>query len=587
MPPLKLKYIHLFLVLTAIIGGVEYALMLTFDFMDLERNLPASMLSILDALCLIFFSALPTYLWVIQPLFKDQTQYRKRLETLVTALDGAADCIMITNAEGNITYVNQSFADITGYTAKEAIGQNPRILQSGKQNDSFYSTMWHDLTTTGQWHGELWNKRKDGREYLEHLHIKAVMDQSGGNPSYVGIITDITAKKEQDAMLAEAEKIASIGTLVAGIAHNFNNLLSGIIGNAYLAQNSQNTEATNKRLKTIERISFNASEMVKKLLIFARKHDPKKENVSIIPLVHQTIEKAHMEFDNHVAFDMNITDEPLTLYCDTDEIQQAILNILKNAHEALPTSGKRWISISVTKEPWGDCKHYATCQGCITDMLKITIQDSGSGISDEDIPHIFEPFYTTKAVGQGTGLGLSTAMATVQSHGGRIQVENNSLASGCTFEICLPLSFTSPKDYINRRKVAAVAARRKATILLVDDEDMVRSTLSQVLQSLGYKTVIATNGQEASDIVLSEHRPIDLVITDIMMPKTNGMSGVKCMRKQFPHLPVIFITGYGEELSKIQKDSITQNISKPFDINRLSHQIDALLHPTTPPDWVI
>ncbi|MDQ6990181.1 MAG: PAS domain S-box protein [Mariprofundaceae bacterium] len=259
--------------------------MILFDVFHIETFINNSVLAFLDAFCLIVLATPLIYMTIISPLIKTRRKSQRKSGILLRALDGASDCIMIINGDGNVTYTNQAFTNITGYSAKDILGKNPRIMQSGKQNPQFYKTMWNAIHTTGEWQGELWNCRKDGSEYLETLHIKKVSIKYSEKPYYIGIITDITLKKEHEVSLAHAEKMVSIATLVGGIAHNFNNLLSGIIGNAYLAQDERNPIKTNERLQLIERISFDASEMVKSLLIFARNHAPKKKNIAIIPLL--------------------------------------------------------------------------------------------------------------------------------------------------------------------------------------------------------------------------------------------------------------------------------------------------------------
>ncbi|MDQ6995259.1 MAG: response regulator, partial [Mariprofundaceae bacterium] len=415
--------------------------------------------------------------------------------------------------------------------------------------------------------------RKDGSEYLETLHIKKIHVNHCEKPYYIGIITDITLKKEHEASLAHTEKMTSIATLVGGIAHNFNNLLSGIIGNAYLAQDERNPMKTNERLQLIERISFDASDMVKSLLIFARNHAPKKKNIAIIPLLKQVIETAKLNLPDDVELSVKLPDEPLMLYCDTAEIQQAMLHLISNASDALPEQGKRAIRIQVQISDWQECCNQQKYGSCSAHVLKITIQDTGCGISEENLPHIFDPFFSTKEVGKGTGLGLSTTFSTVQAHGGSIHVHNIEPV-GCSFDICFPLTLSSKPHPISELS-SIKSATSTTTILIVDDEMMVRNTLQQILESLGYQTICASQGQEAIDIAKQHH--IDLVISDIVMPIINGISSVNIMRQNQPKLPAIFITGYDHQYDQAPEDKQTLRISKPFDIRVLSQKIADLL----------
>ncbi|MDQ6952240.1 MAG: response regulator [Mariprofundaceae bacterium] len=512
---------------------------------------------------------------IIRPLLQKSKASQRKIDILLAALDGASNCIMISNSDADVIYVNQAFTTITGYDAQDILGKNPRMLQSDKQDQQFYKMMWHTIHTVGEWQGELWNRRKDGSEYLESLHIKTVHTKYAAKPYYIGIITDITLKKQHETLLAHAEKMASIGTLVGGIAHNFNNLLSSIIGNAYLAQDETNPSKTNERLQLIERISFDASEMVKSLLVFARNHDPKKKNIAITPVLKHAIQTAKFRLPDDIIFTVNLPDGEPMLYCDAVEIQQVMLNLISNARDALPEQGERSIRINVRQTHSEPCHGRQQCNNCSAHALKISVQDSGSGISDDVLPHIFDPFFSTKEVGMGTGLGLSTTFSTIQAHGGSLHTHNLE-PQGCSFEVCLPLSFTESQDVSEVNHVQT--AKKNATILIVDDEPMVRNTLQQVMGSLGYKTLLANQGQEAINIMQQKH--VDLVISDVVMPVLDGVSAVAIMRQSQPKLPVIFITGYEQKFDEIIQNAHTQRIAKPFDIKILSQEVHVLLQDT-------
>jgi len=575
MPEFKLLYMNMFMRLILIVGACEYAIMLLFDVLQISSTFPASVEAFLDAFCLILISSPLIYILIIRPLFQKSKASQRKIDMLFAALDGASNCIMISNSDADVIYVNQAFTTITGYDAQDILGKNPRILQSDKQDQQFYKMMWHSIHTVGEWQGELSNRRKDGSEYLESLHIKAVHTKYANEPYYIGIITDITLKKQHETLLAHTEKMASIGTLVGGIAHNFNNLLSGIIGNAYLAHDEKNPSKTNERLRLIERISFDASEMVKSLLVFARNHDPKKKNIAITPVLKHAIQTAKFGLPDDIIFTANLPDGEPMLYCDSVEIQQMILNLISNAHDALPEQGERSIRINVRQAHCEPCHDRQQCNNCSAHVLKISVQDSGSGISDDILPHIFDPFFSTKEVGMGTGLGLSTTFSTIQAHGGSLHTHNLE-PQGCSFEVCLPLSFTENPSISEVNHVQT--AKNNATILIVDDEPMVRNTLQQVMGSLGYKTLLANQGQEAIDIMQQKH--VDLVITDVVMPVLDGVSSVAIMRQIQPKLPVIFITGYEQKYDKIIQNIHTQRIAKPFDIKILSQEVHLLLQGT-------
>jgi len=575
MPKSKFPYIRIFTLLILIIGGCEYAIMILFDSFNISHHIPAAAEAFLDAISLIITSSPLIYFSIIRPLSKQRAVDQHELKSLMMAMDGASDSIMVTNHLGDVFYVNQAFTNITGYHQRDVIGKNPRMLQSGKQNKAFYQAMWATIETTGEWEGELWTRRKDGSEYLESLHIKTVQADGSDESYYVGITCDITEKRDRQERLAHNEKMATVGTLVGGIAHHFNNLLSAIVGNAYLAQDKKNTVKTNERLQLIERISFDASEMVKSLLIFAGNHHPKKKNTAIISVLQNIIKTIKLGLDDSVQFTVHLPDNELIIYCDTIEIQQVMLNLISNAHDALPEQGERSIDVDIQQVDWDTCSQRPECDGCSAHMLKISVKDSGSGISDDVLPHIFDPFFTTKEVGKGTGLGLSTTFASVQSHGGKLTTYNLK-PQGCCFEVCLPLALQSELVRKESNTIGLKNAQQNATILIVDDELIIRNTLRQIVESLGYTTLLASEGQEALDVM--KNTSVDLLISDIVMPILDGVSSVKIMRKTQPQLPVIFITSYEQKYEEIPEDTYTRCISKPFDINTLSQENHDILN---------
>jgi len=574
MKEFKFPYVRIFAWLILIVGGAEYAIMLIFDDLHIASTIPAPLEAMLDALLLILIASPLIHLTIIQPLSQKNASHQQQIDSLMHALDGASDSIMVTDHLGDVLYVNQAFSNITGYDKHEMIGKNPRILQSGRQNKLFYQAMWSTIQTHGEWKGRLWNRRKNGTEYLETLHIRAVNIPSSDMPYYIGISCDITVEEEHKERLAEAQKMAGIGTLVGGIAHHFNNLLAGIVGTSYLAQNKQNPEKTNERLKRIESISFDASELIKSLLVVANQQHSKKKNVNIVPTLKQVIDTVKFGWDDDVTLTSSISDEELMLYCDISEMQQVMLNLLSNAHDALPEDGERSIHVDVQSIDWEDCPCEHKSEACSTNVLHIAVKDSGQGIAEDVLLHIFEPFFTTKEVGKGTGLGLSTAFSTIQSLGGKISAHNLK-PQGCCFEICLPLTAS---DEMKPDKPPLKKACRKATLMIVDDETTIRNTLKQILESLGYTIVLASQGQEALDRM--QDKPVDLLITDIVMPILDGVALTATIRKTKPELPVIFITSYEQKYEQINEDSCTSFMSKPFDIHILSQKIDGMLNPS-------
>lgn len=562
------------LIMTVI--SAEYMVMLMLDTTGASILLPREIEAVLDALLIVVLSAAPTYFFIIKPIIKETLSYTDELKKLVTALDASGEAVIITDADGSITYVNEVFTDITGYTFDEVIGRNPRILQSGRQSKAFYQMMWRSIVKTGEWQGELWNKCKDGRVYPERLHIKSILGGNGKVKFYICNFADITEQQEQEKLLRQAQKMDAIGNLVAGVAHNFNNVLAAITGNTYLAKKSAVNLKTIDYLKCIEKSSQEAAVMVKQLLSFSHAGVQQKAPMHIVDLTLEAVNTAKLGIREDIKVTTRFTPEPLIVFCDAVDIQQALINLINNARDALEGSEERAIKVSVEHKMRKSCSRRITCDDCSLEVVHLVVQDTGSGISETDLLHIFDPFFTTKPLGGGTGLGLSMAKGTVESHGGSFHV-SSELGVGSRFEICLPLTSAVLQIQEAQEKREPRESRCQETILVIDDEAMVRLSLEKLLQSLGYQVLTAADGEDGLQVFLENADDIVLVVSDVVMPRLDGPAAVLKMRVKKPSLPVLFVTGYNDKEIKVGEQ--TKVVSKPFRIVDLSYDIEALIYP--------
>ena len=580
MPRLISNFARYVVILIAVIATSEYAVMTLFDLTGLGDSLPQEAEALLDSFFLLLISAAPVYFWIIKPIINISMSYQEELSLLVEALDGAADVVIITDVNANITYINKAFTTVTGYSEEEAMGENPRILQSNKQSGAFYHMMWDTIITTGEWSGEVWNKRKDGELFLESLRIKSIKDATGEVKSYIGIITDITEARQQEELLAKTQKIESIGMLVGGVAHNFNNMLAAIMGKAYLAQRLATDPEAVKHLTDIEEISNDAAQIVSQLLSYSHDSIKHKEVTPIVTLLQEATKTAQLGISEDIEFITNFTTENLVAYCDPMEIQQVLMNLINNARDSLTTAGTKRISVTVESKPWEGCPRNDTCPVCNSEVVHIVVEDTGSGIDEAHLENIFDPFFTTKEVGEGTGLGLSMTMGTVESHGGTINI-SSTVGVGTTVEICLPLT----EEIVGEKeeKQNTTLAISNESILVIDDDEVVRSTLSQILLSLGYRVITANDGEMGICKFQENIDRVSLIITDVIMPVMDGIDAVERIRREKPELPVIFVTGYSSKKldERIHYNDLTTSISKPFAVSKLSHDVHRLIHPET------
>jgi len=563
--------------LLLIILVVEVLIMLAFRVIGLD-TLPDMAAAILDGLLLTVFSAPLCYYWILLPALRERRKADERIGLLAAAIHNSGEAIIMTDRDATIIYVNPAFTAITGYSSDEAIGQNPRLLQSGKQSKVFYSRMWESLITTGRWQGKVWNKRKSGEIYHESLHVRAIRDAAGVTTHFIGTFTDTTEQEQLERMLQHAQKMDALGTLVGGVAHNFNNLIAGIAGKTYLALRRTEDPELQTHLQDIEQISDRASAIVKQLLMFSRDVEHEKQHVNLTMLFQSACRTARLGVPENIELVTDFCREDLFAYADAAQIEQVLINLINNARDACANRPHPRIRVSLQRLSWESCNQKDKFKICASEIACLQVEDNGTGIAQEDIDHIFEPFYSTKEAGKGTGLGLAMSYGAVESHGGIIDVQS-TLGVGTIFMVGIPILNEVTATEAKESGVVVQATGKDQLVLVVDDEEIIRSTLSQILKSLGYQVVTAADGEEACQIFAGIADRVSLVVTDQIMPKMNGELALEKMRQRRPDLPAVIISGYSPEDTEI--NAITRSISKPFRVAGVSRVLNELLQSST------
>ena len=392
-------------------------------------------------------------------------------------------------------------------------------------------------------------------------------------------IEDITEKNALEKQLRQSQKMEAVGVLVGGIAHEFNNMLAGITGNLYLAKKKagDNPDVI-ARLDTVDRLSFKAANMIKQLLVFAGK-DFTANNVIPINMAQwlpERVNLAHAELTSNAQLKCIIEKSNHPIIADPTELQQILKNLFNNALEASSYREHPQIEVAlsdgvVTPEFRQMHKDF---QG--QDYVRLIVRDNGVGIPNENLDRIFEPFYTTKEVGKGTGLGMSVIEGVVKSMHGSIEVES-AVDVGTTFNIYFPrLQHNEIKTEgakVLKNMANELQQGNGKTILIADDEPEVLNMLSEILQdSLGYKVISVRNGQEAFEKFQGNSQSIDMALLDVVMPKLSGLSAAKLMREINPNIPVVFLTGYNPDQVQSDLDELDNYslISKPIRVDELS-----------------
>jgi nitrogen-specific signal transduction histidine kinase len=341
------------------------------------------------------------------------------------------------------------------------------------------------------------------------------------------------------AQLNQAQKMEAIGTLAGGIAHDFNNILMSVTGFTQVAMNEPDEEERRENLVRVLKSSERARDLVKQILVFSRQVEQERKPLDLVVMVKEALKLLRAVLPSTIEFQKKITSEQVMILGDPTQIHQILMNLSTNAAHSMQEGGVLEVCLEKTEVfpdaplPSPDLKPgpYA----------KLVVKDTGKGISPAIMDQIFNPFFTTKSVGEGTGLGLSVVYGIVKSYNGAITVQSE-LGKGATFNVYLPLTETAmPKD---DKSVSSPIPKGSEHLLLVDDEEPVIKPVKKMLESLGYDVTCCMSSVEALDLFLKEPNRFDLVITDMTMPK---MTGVKLARKMMdvrPDIPIILCTGY-------------------------------------------
>lgn len=508
----------------------------------------------------------------------DQLKAEAMQRKLLMAIGEAGEAIMITDCNAVIEYVNPAFTEITGYAAEEAIGNDPSMLKSDAQDPKYYLEMWNTISAGQVWHGTMIDRRKDGSFYPALMSVAPIHDESGEITHYVSLQQDMTEYKKLEEQFLQAQKMEAIGTLVGGIAHDFNNMLAAMQGNIFLARRKVDDVAVVAgKLEKMDALSHRAAEVVSQLLTFARKG---RVDMHLLPLnafIREGLKLAKSAIPENITLIQDICDERLQVKADATQLQQLLMNLLNNARDAVEAVEHAEIKTSLVAYHPTAAFYDKHPDIAAARLACLTVEDNGCGISALLIDKVVEPFFTTKAVGKGTGLGLAMVYGAVHTHGGALEIDSKP-DQGTAIRIYLPVVLER-RQQVRAPEKAAIAGHNEV-VLLVDDDVMLLATVSEVLKSLGYQVVEAVNGEAGLDYYRDHQDEIALVISDIVMPKLGGIEMLQKIREMGSQVPVILMTGYdfSGRSQEIKQYGDCDLLSKPVSISNLSNLIRKALH---------
>ena len=497
------------------------------------------------------------------------------LERLKVAIEHAAEVIVVTDADGNILYANPSFERVTGYTVKEAICKNPRILQSGEHDEAFYKDLWTTITSGRVWKGRLINRSKQGVRYVEEATISPVFNAQGTIVNYVAIKRDITAHLILEEQYLQAQRMESVGRLTGGVAHDFNNFLGVILGYSEMAmQHTDPSQPMHAFLEKITEAATRSTDIVRQLLAFSRKQAIEPRDLDLNQTVAGLLKMLRRLIGEDIALTWIPSDHPLPVLMDPTQVDQILANLCVNARDAIDGNGAITLETDLVEFDETYCGSHA---GFLPGVyVVLAVSDNGCGIPQDILDKIFEPFFTTKGA-LGTGLGLATVYGIVRQNNGFINVYSEP-GLGATFKIYLPMhaSTDSPKQ-----EPLAVKQQqgRGETILLVEDSPEILEMSQAMLENLGYTVLPANSPVEALQRAAGHPGPIDLMLTDVIMPEMNGKELSRRIHELHPTLQVMYMSGYTANVIAHHGvlDEGIHFLQKPFSIQSLSLKVKEAL----------
>jgi len=472
-----------------------------------------------------------------EELLKSERRYR-------TLFEDSIDAIVITSREGKLLDVNQAALDLLGYTKVEIMGMNFRELYVDPSNGKRFQQHIDQKGFVANFEVKL--RKKDGTELDSLFTVSTKRADDGSIVGYQGFIRDITDQKKLEAQFLQAQKMEAIGTLAGGIAHDFNNILMAMLGHCDLAKTklAEDSEAIDN-LNRIKNAGDRATRLIQQILAFGRMGEQERIALSLTPLIKEALKFLKSTIPTSIEIRDYIEADPGIIEADATQIHQIVMNLCTNAEHAMREEGGtldvKLIRVEVDRQT--ALQHHELHTG---PHVRLMVSDTGCGMDLETLEHIFDPYFTTKEVGEGTGLGLSVVHGIVETHNGAITVESER-GKGTTFHVYFPV--IEKEEKIQEEDEGPLPTGNER-ILFVDDEEMIVDIAKEMLGKLGYDIVTEKSSVEALELFRADPDRFDLVITDMTMPKMTGDQLARELMKVRPDIPIILCTGFNPKISE-------------------------------------
>ncbi len=519
---------------------------------------------------------------VIQCNIRDVTVRRQAeadLRMRDRAIQAVTQGILITDAtkaDHPIVYASPGFERLSGYPAAEVLGRNCRFLQGPGTDPASRMKLREAIRKAQACTVELLNYRKDGTAFWNLLAVSPVTDPGGRVTHFVGVQTEVTERRKLEAQLLQAQKMEAVGRLAGGVAHDFNNVLSVILSYAeMIAADLRPDEPLRADIEEIRTAGMRATELTRQLLAFSRQQVLETKVLDL----SQSLTKMSKMLQRLLGADITLTTLPASglwnVRADPGQIEQIVMNLAVNARDAMPRGGE----LTIETENVYLNEEYATTHHAVRPgpYVMLAVTDTGSGMDADTQARIFEPFFTTKEPGKGTGLGLATVFGIVKQSGGHIWVYSEP-GAGTTFKIYFP-KVVGASGVFPMEAPPVEAGRVSETILLVEDDEQVRTIAQNILRRRGYVVLVASNGGEALLICEKHGGKIHLLLTDVVLPRMSGRQLAERLAPMRPEMRVLFMSGYTDDaiLQHGVLDSGVAFLQKPLTPMSLTKKVREVL----------
>ena len=494
-------------------------------------------------------------------------------------IDANPSLIFVKNWDGRFVLVNQATAEAYGTTVEGLLGKTDADFNANAEEVAHFLRDDRELMSSGQpkfiAEEPVTNPHTKQTRWFQTIKIPLRMPGEE-TPTLLGVATEITERKQLEEQLLQSQKMEAVGQLAGGVAHDFNNILTAIVGytdllTAEFAANSRQLED----LEEIRKAAGRAAALTRQLLSFSRKQVLEPRIVDVNGVVMNLDKMLRSLLSENIALKIQLADDLDAARVDPNQLEQVIMNLAINARDAMPNGGTLTIeTANATLDENYAAKHVSVIPG---DYVMLAVTDTGCGMSEATQARIFEPFFTTKPAGRGTGLGLSTVYGIAKQSGGNIWLYSEP-AKGTTFKIYVPALDALPED-IGKTAPVEAARQGSGTVLLVEDDEQLRRLTHRALATQGYVVLEADGGRSALDIAGRHQGPIDLLLTDLVMPDTNGRKLADTLRAARPGLRVLFMSGYPDSaiVNHGMLEAGVAYLAKPFTTEAVTRKVSEVL----------